>query len=701
MAFDRDSTLKQGEKFLRQGRLDAAIREYARVVEAQPRDWNTANLLGDLHFRAGQVDESLAQYHRIADHLMREGFFAKATALYKKVLKIRPDEESTQLLLADLSTRQGLVAEAKRYLTTVGDRRRARGDREGVADIAIRLGSLDPSDFGARLEAARTLEDLGQSAEAAARFRAVYADLQASRPGDALDALRQAVRLNPDDREGRTILARETVAAGDVLGARDYLDRETAGNDPALLSALVELDLRSGHIGRARDLMTELLAADRDVRRRLLVTAWALCESDPEAAHACIDAIADSAIAIREYAEAAEHLQAFAERRPGHVPTLLKLVDVSVDGGLDAPMYQAQIQLADAYLDAGQALEARVIAEDLVAREPWERAHIERFRRALVLLEVEDPDAVVADRLSGDTPFMNDAFMDLSTDLLTEPTDAEPVDVADPEATIASGASDPVVEEQPLDAAIDEPAVEEQPLDAAIDEPAPAEDAAHALVEESIEDEVILDFASPEAPAPADLSAALSSAAEATLSADAEVVAGAATESSPDPLLEEVDITGILGDLDHLRGDKSSTDLDAAFDDLRSEAELDAEFGSQYLKLASTYIDMGMMDDAMTALRTAAETPALRFEAASMLGRLHTQRGETAQAIQWLEQAAEEPAPNLVEGRALLYDLGVMLDRNVEYSRALAVFLELQADAGDYRDVPARIDRLARVQTGG
>ena len=84
MAFDRDSTLKQGEKFLRQGRLDAAIREYARVVEAQPRDWNTANLLGDLHFRAGQVDESLAQYHRIADHLMREGFFAKATALYKR-----------------------------------------------------------------------------------------------------------------------------------------------------------------------------------------------------------------------------------------------------------------------------------------------------------------------------------------------------------------------------------------------------------------------------------------------------------------------------------------------------------------------------------------------------------------------------------------------------------------------------------------
>ena len=61
MAFDRDSTLKQGEKFLRQGRLDAAIREYARVVEAQPRDWNTANLLGDLHFRAGQVRQTIIE----------------------------------------------------------------------------------------------------------------------------------------------------------------------------------------------------------------------------------------------------------------------------------------------------------------------------------------------------------------------------------------------------------------------------------------------------------------------------------------------------------------------------------------------------------------------------------------------------------------------------------------------------------------
>jgi lipopolysaccharide biosynthesis regulator YciM len=110
---------------------------------------------------------------------------------------------------------------------------------------------------------------------------------------------------------------------------------------------------------------------------------------------------------------------------------------------------------------------------------------------------------------------------------------------------------------------------------------------------------------------------------------------------------------------------------------------------------------MGMHDEAIAALRTAARSPRQRFEAASLLGRLFRQRGDAVHAAEWLERAAEAPAPTVEEGRALLYDLGVILEDSGETARALAVFLELQADAGDYRDVPARVDRLARVQTGG
>src|SRR5262249_32897805 len=97
----------------------------------------------------------------------------------------------------------------------------------------------------------------------------------------------------------------------------------------------------------------------------------------------------------------------FVTRVPNHIPALMRLVEICVDGGLEATMYDAQAQLADAYLAAGAASEARFIAEDLVAREPWEKAHIERVRRALVLVGETDPDSVIASRLAGESPFIS------------------------------------------------------------------------------------------------------------------------------------------------------------------------------------------------------------------------------------------------------------------------------------------------------
>ena len=84
---------------------------------------------------------------------------------------------------------------------------------------------------------------------------------------------------------------------------------------------------------------------------------------------------------------------------PGQIGALLRLVEVCVDGGLEATMYEAQAQLADAYLAADRAEEARVIAEDLVSREPHEVSHIERLRTALTMLDVDDVEGAIAARI--------------------------------------------------------------------------------------------------------------------------------------------------------------------------------------------------------------------------------------------------------------------------------------------------------------
>ena len=107
-----------------------------------------------------------------------------------------------------------------------------------------------------------------------------------------------------------------------------------------------------------------------------------------------------------------------------------------------------------------------------------------------------------------------------------------------------------------------------------------------------------------------------------------------------------------------------------------------------------------MIDEAVRALEQAARSPRHRFEAASALGRVYRKQNQATLAIEWMERAAEAPAPSAEEGRLLLYELGVMLELERENARALAVFLELLADAGTYRDVQARVNRLSRVETG-
>ena len=644
LALDREDTLKKAEKLLRQGRLDAAIAEYVRLVEDQPRDWNTANTLGDLYVRAKQADKAVAQYARIAEHFFHDGFYPKAAALYKKILKIAPNHEQSQLHLADLSAKQGLLADAKSYYQIVAARRRAAGDGRGVNEIVVLLGSIDPADIDARTAAARVLAENGDGKGASVRFRELYADLsEKERDADALKALREAVRLNPGDVDGRAILARTALAAGDIAEARGYLDRETVGEDPSLMMALVDIELRSGALDKARELLAKLLALKGELRHDIVDVGWKqLSHGSPDGAFVYIDAAVNVSVAAHEFDDAAAILQEFVTRQSAHVPALLKLVEVCVDGGLEAAMYEAQAQLADAYLAAGQGAEARAISEDLVAREPWEGAHIDRFRRALVMLRVPEPDVVIAERLSGQMPFVaTDHFSG------SPPADIPPVG---PESAAEPKKTPPPVTVARQPEAASRP-VERQPAAAVPGPPAPPSKRRGSV---------------------------------------------------------EIDLTNELGELEESTpkaapAPSKPADLDGVFKGFRTEAARNegADQAAQHMKLARTYLEMGMMEEASASLNTAARSPRHRFEAASLLGRLYKEHGDTTQAIEWFERAAEAPAPGTDEARALLYDLGVALEDAGENARALAVFLELQAETGEYRDVSERADRLARVQTGG
>src|SRR5206468_1840195 len=143
-------------------------------------------------------------------------------------------------------------------------------------------------------------------------------------------------------------------------------------------------------------------------------------------------------------------------------------------------------------------------------------------------------------------------------------------------------------------------------------------------------------------------------------------------------------------------------EIEAVFQQMRDEtARRSGDAGEAHYRRALALREAGEIDEAIDELTTASRSPRLRFQAATLLGRLHRDREALPQAIEWFERAAEAAAPTANESHLLLYELADALEANGEVARALAICLELQADAGDFKDVSSRIDRLAKVQTRG
>jgi tetratricopeptide (TPR) repeat protein len=147
----------------------------------------------------------------------------------------------------------------------------------------------------------------------------------------------------------------------------------------------------------------------------------------------------------------------------------------------------------------------------------------------------------------------------------------------------------------------------------------------------------------------------------------------------------------------------AGSDIDGVFEHLRDEAGRRSALiaAEEQYKRGLALKEAGDLDGCVQALQEASRAPKLRFATASLLGRIFRDRGMTPQAVEWFERAAQAPAPTADEAHDLLYDLAEALEKQGEIARALAVCLELQADAGSYRDIAARIDRLTKVQTRG
>ena len=96
--------------------LQKAIEECKRALQQDPQNFKTRLRLADLYLRMGQKERAVEEYLLLADLLEAEDIYAKAVAIYKRVLALDPHLSKAHHALADIYAKRGLFGEAKKHL---------------------------------------------------------------------------------------------------------------------------------------------------------------------------------------------------------------------------------------------------------------------------------------------------------------------------------------------------------------------------------------------------------------------------------------------------------------------------------------------------------------------------------------------------------------------------------------------------------
>lgn len=198
MSFDKVKAMRSAERYLSQGKIRAAVGEYKRIVDNDPKDYSTLNILGDLYVKNGENDDAVACYSKVAEHFSKQGFAQKAIAIFNKISRIKPDSLEVQAKLAKLYQMKGSFAEARTHYVALAEQYQKRGQKGEALEIWKQVAELDPYNTEVYLKIAETCWQEGNKDEAAKAF--TEAGLRLARQNQleaAMTAYSRALEIRP------------------------------------------------------------------------------------------------------------------------------------------------------------------------------------------------------------------------------------------------------------------------------------------------------------------------------------------------------------------------------------------------------------------------------------------------------------------------------------------------------------------------
>ncbi len=113
MGIDKEGILDTAQKYILKGQFQKAVKEYLKLLEADPKDKRLHLKLGDLYLKDGDEDRAIQAYVKVANLYGEEDLNFRAISIYKKILSINPKFTEALHKIAKLYLKEGLAGNAK------------------------------------------------------------------------------------------------------------------------------------------------------------------------------------------------------------------------------------------------------------------------------------------------------------------------------------------------------------------------------------------------------------------------------------------------------------------------------------------------------------------------------------------------------------------------------------------------------------
>lgn len=385
MTVDKVKTLRAAEKFLEIGKIPAAIKEYCKVVEDEPDDFTTLNVLGDLHVRVGNHPAAISCFRRIAEHYREQEFALKAIAMFRKIDRLQPNDIEIATSLADLYAQQELIVEARAHYLVVANAYAKSGDTQAGLGVLSKIADLDPQNTDIRMKLAESYLKEGMPVEAAAAFNQAGGNLCARRALDeAVGAFMRALAIDPANLPALTGLLAAHTARGTAYEAAEIIAHASATNpdDLQLLSLLATAYINAEDAKHAEAATSALVTRDSSAYLRFLEVARLDLRVDGvDAAVSVVTRIVEQMLAEREDQQLLELVNELLTRDADNVQALRLLVRVHW-WQRDAENLRAALdRMAEAAQAAGLTEDERYALTQLTRLAPEDAAYAARLKK--------------------------------------------------------------------------------------------------------------------------------------------------------------------------------------------------------------------------------------------------------------------------------------------------------------------------------